>query len=60
MNSDETYNVYRTFKVRNDDSSKEIKTEIIKERKCSYFAAREYGGCNVVELGRMISIALRS
>ena len=60
MNSDKTYNVYRIFKVRNDDSSKEIKIEIIKERKYSYLDAREYGDCNVVELDRIISIVLRS
>ena len=41
VDSDETYDVYRTFKVWNDDGSEEIKTEIIKERKCSHPDARE-------------------
>lgn len=60
VDSHGTYDVHRTSKVRNDDGSEEIKTAIIKERKFSHPDAREYGGCNVVESGKMISTALRS
>lgn len=58
--SDGTYDVHRTSKVRNDDGSEEINTEIIKERRCSHSDAREYGDCNVVASGMMVSTALRS
>ena len=57
VDSDKTYDVHRTSKVRNDDGSEEIKTEIIKERKCSHPDAREYEGCNVIESDRMFSTA---
>lgn len=55
MGSEGDNNVHYTFKVRNDDGSEGIKAEIIKECKCSHPDAREYGGCNVVESGRMVS-----
>ncbi len=59
VDSDGTYEVHRTSKVRNDDDSEEVFTETVKERKCSHPDAREHGGCNVVESGRMGTSALR-
>lgn len=60
VDSDGAYDVHRTSKVRDHDGSEEIKTEIFKERKCSHPDARGYGGCNVIESGRMISTAWES
>lgn len=60
VDSDGAYDVHRTSKVRDHDGSEEIKTEIFKERKCSHPDARGYGGCNVIESGRMISTAWKS
>lgn len=59
LESDGTYDVHRTFKLRNDDGSEEIKTEIVKERKCSHPDTREYGCCNVVQSGRMVFTTMR-
>ena len=60
VDGDGTYDVYHTSQVRNDDGSEGINTEIIQKRKCSHPDAREHGGCNAVESGRMVSTALRS
>ena len=60
LDADGTYNVHRTFRILNDDGSEEIKTENIKERKCSHVDARAYGGCQVVESGREVFTELSS
>lgn len=55
MDSNEIMAFIRTFGIRKDDGFEETNIETVRGSNCSQPDAREYGGCDVIVSGGLVS-----